>query len=115
MAIPLIYLSARAAFAAIDREMEDNARVMGANRLQVFWHVSLPLALRGLASGLMLGFARALGEFGATLMVFGIQKRMNDDGLIPAGRRCRFRFIWITKTARWRGRSQRWRFCACSR
>ncbi len=80
VAIPLIYLPARSAFAAIDREMEDNARVMGANRLQVFWHVSLPLALRGLASGFMLGFARALGEFGATLMVFGIQERMNDDG-----------------------------------
>jgi molybdate transport system permease protein len=72
-AVPLLYLPTRAAFAAIDRDMEDMARVMGANRLQLFWHVSLPMARRGLASGLMLAFARALGEFGATVMVFGIR------------------------------------------
>ena len=46
---------------------------MGANRLQLFWHVSIPLARRGLFSGLLLAFARALGEFGATVMVFGWQ------------------------------------------
>ena len=73
VAMPLLYLPARAAFAAIDREMEDTARVMGANRLQLFWHVSLPIAMRGVTSGLMLAFARALGEFGATVMVFGIR------------------------------------------
>src|SRR6185436_16132013 len=44
---------------------------MGANPLQVFWHVSLPLARRSIASGLLLAFARALGEFGATVMVLG--------------------------------------------
>jgi molybdate transport system permease protein len=46
---------------------------MGATRLQLFWHVSVPLARRGLFSGLVLAFARALGEFGATMMVFGWQ------------------------------------------
>ena len=74
VALPLLYLPTRAAFAAIDRDMEDAARVMGATGRQLFWHVSLPLALRGLASGLMLAFARALGEFGATVMVFGIRQ-----------------------------------------
>ena len=44
---------------------------MGASRLQTFWHVSLPLARRGIFSGILLAFARALGEFGATIMVFG--------------------------------------------
>jgi molybdate transport system permease protein len=71
VALPLLYLPARSAFAAVDREMEDVARLMGASPLQVFWHVSLPLAGRGIASGLLLAFARALGEFGATVMVMG--------------------------------------------
>lgn len=73
VAMPLLYLPTRAALAGIDRDLEDVARVMGANRLQLFWYVSLPMASRGLASGLMLAFARALGEFGATVMVFGIR------------------------------------------
>lgn len=79
VAMPLLYLPTRAAFAAIERDMEDVARVMGANRFQLFWHVSLPMAMRGLFSGVMLAFARALGEFGATVMVFGI--RMNQTTL----------------------------------
>jgi molybdate transport system permease protein len=74
VALPLLYLPTRAAFAAIDRDLEDMARVEGANRLQVFWHVSLPMSLRGVTSGVMLAFARALGEFGATVMVFGIRE-----------------------------------------
>ena len=48
--------------------MEDIARLFGANRFQSFWHVSLPLARRGIASGLVLGFARALGEFGGDVL-----------------------------------------------
>jgi len=69
--VPLLYLPARASFAGVDREMEDVARLFGANRLQIFWHVSLPLARRGITSGLLLAFARARGEFGATMMVLG--------------------------------------------
>ena len=49
--------------------------MMGAGPLSVFWHVSLPLARRGIFSGLLLAFARALGEFGATVMVLGDQER----------------------------------------
>jgi molybdate transport system permease protein len=73
VALPLLYIPAKAAFASVDREMEDTATLLGANRLQLFWHVSLPLARRGIVSGLILGFARALGEFGATVMVFGMK------------------------------------------
>jgi len=73
VALPMLYMPAKAAFATVERELEDMARSMGANRLQLFWHVSIPLARRGLISGILLAFARALGEFGATIMVFGWQ------------------------------------------
>lgn len=71
VAMPMLYVPAKAAFAGVDRELEDMARSLGANRLQLFWHVSIPLARRGLISGVLLTFARSLGEFGATIMVFG--------------------------------------------
>jgi molybdate transport system permease protein len=71
VSFPLLYLPAKAAFASVDSEFEDIAALMGANRWQVFWHVALPIARRGIVSGQMLAFARALGEFGATVMVFG--------------------------------------------
>jgi len=72
VAMPLLYLPAKAAFASIEREMEDIAKLNGASGWQTFWLVSLPIASRGVASGLVLGFARALGEFGATVMVMGL-------------------------------------------
>ncbi|HEX3355430.1 MAG TPA: molybdate ABC transporter permease subunit [Tepidisphaeraceae bacterium] len=71
VSLPLLYLPAKAAFASVERELEEVARIMGANRLQILWYVSLPIARRGIISGLLLAFARALGEFGATVMVFG--------------------------------------------
>ncbi len=71
VSLPLLFLPAKAAFAGVDLELEEVARLMGANRWEIFWHVSLPLARRGIASGLLLAFARALGEFGATVMVLG--------------------------------------------
>jgi molybdate transport system permease protein len=71
VALPLLYLPAKAAFAQVDRELEDVATLMGASAFQTFWHISIPLARRGIASGLLLTFARALGEFGATVMVLG--------------------------------------------
>lgn len=74
VAFPLLLMPARAAFAGVDRELEEIARLMGANRLQVFLQISLPLASRGIAAGLLLAFARALGEFGATVMILGIQE-----------------------------------------
>jgi molybdate transport system permease protein len=73
VALPLIYLPAKAGFAGVEREFEDMARLFGAGRWQVFAHVALPLARRAIVSGIVLGFARALGEFGATVMVFGWQ------------------------------------------
>jgi molybdate transport system permease protein len=71
VSLPLLYLPAKAAFAAVDPDMQANARIMGASAFQVFWHISFPLALPGIASGLLLAFARAIGEFGATTMVMG--------------------------------------------
>jgi molybdate transport system permease protein len=71
VALPLLYLPARSAFASVERDLEDVARLSGANPLHVFWHVSLPMARKGLAGGIILAFARSLGEFGATVMVLG--------------------------------------------
>ena len=73
VAMPLVYLPSRAAFASIDGDLVDAARTLGADRWQLAWHVHLPLARRGVAAGVLLGFARAIGEFGATLMVLGWQ------------------------------------------
>ena len=73
VALPLLYLPTRAALAGVDRELEDVATLLGATRWQRLWHVTFPLARRGIASGVLLAFARAAGEFGATIMVLGIQ------------------------------------------
>ena len=70
-AFPLFLLPARGAFESIDPALEDVARLLGRNELSVFVAVTLPLAWRGLAAGMVLAFARALGDFGATLMVAG--------------------------------------------
>ena len=70
-AFPLFLLPARGAFEAIDPALEDVARLLGRSELSVFLAVTLPLAWRGLAAGIVLAFARSLGDFGATLMVAG--------------------------------------------
>ncbi|HEV2861737.1 MAG TPA: molybdate ABC transporter permease subunit [Pyrinomonadaceae bacterium] len=70
-ALPLMVKTARAAVASVDTEYEDAARTLGKSEWQVFRRVTLPLASRGLAAGGVLAFARALGDFGATLMVAG--------------------------------------------
>jgi len=70
-AFPLFLLPARGAFEAVDPALEDVARLLGRSELSVFLAVTLPLAWRGLAAGIVLAFARALGDFGATLMVAG--------------------------------------------
>jgi molybdate transport system permease protein len=69
--LPLMVQTARAAFEEVEPEVEDAARVDGATEWQVWWYVTLPLARRGILAGLILSAARALGEFGATLMVAG--------------------------------------------
>ena len=71
VAFPLVYKSARTAFEGVSRSYEDASRVLGKNEVQVFFLVTFPLAIRGILAGSMLAFARALGEFGATLMVAG--------------------------------------------
>lgn len=71
VAFPLVYKAARAAFEGVDAQYEQAARVLGQSEWTVFARVTLPLAMRGILAGAMLAFARALGEFGATLMVAG--------------------------------------------
>ena len=67
MAFPLLVRTIRLSFEAIDRRLEDAAATLGANRLWVFLTVTLPLALPGVIAGMVLCFAKALGEFGATI------------------------------------------------
>ncbi|CAB3703764.1 MULTISPECIES: molybdate ABC transporter permease subunit [Achromobacter] len=71
VAFPLVFKSARAAFENVDGQLENAARVLGVGEAGVFFRVTLPLAARGIAAGVLLAFARALGEFGATLMIAG--------------------------------------------
>lgn len=70
-ALPLISKAARAALESVDVRLIGAARTLGASNLRAFFSVSLPLARRGITAGIMLGFARALGDFGVTLMVAG--------------------------------------------
>ena len=71
VAFPLVFKPARAAFEAVDTELEQAARVLGVSEISIFFRITLPLAWRGILAGVLLAFARALGEFGATLMVAG--------------------------------------------
>ena len=71
VAFPLVFKSARAAFENVEPTLEQAARVLGLSEAAVFFRVTLPLAWRGILSGTLLAFARATGEFGATLMVAG--------------------------------------------
>ena len=71
VAFPLVFKPARAAFEAVDGQLEQAARILGMKEAAVFFRITLPLAWRGIMAGLLLAFARALGEFGATLMVAG--------------------------------------------
>ena len=63
--------AARAAIAEVDPALENAARTLGSSEPEVLWRVTLPLARRGILAGLVLGATRALGEFGATLMIAG--------------------------------------------
>ena len=71
VALPLVYKASRAAFEGVEHQYEQAARVLGKSEFEVFIRVTLPLAWRGILAGAMLSFARAMGEFGATLMVAG--------------------------------------------
>ncbi|MDO3412336.1 molybdate ABC transporter permease subunit [Saccharibacillus sp. CPCC 101409] len=71
VAFPLIYRTTVTGFEAVDRDLEDAGRSIGANEWQVFRHITLPLIFPSLKTAYVLGFARSLGEFGATLMIAG--------------------------------------------
>ena len=71
MSFPLLVRSARVAFEEVNPRLEQIARTLGAGEWRVFFTITAPLAARGIAAGMILSFARALGEFGATIMVAG--------------------------------------------
>lgn len=71
VSFPLVFKPARAAFESIDPRLEQAGRALGVNEAGIFIRITLPLAARGIMAGIMLGFVRALGEFGATLMIAG--------------------------------------------
>jgi molybdate transport system permease protein len=78
MSLPLFVRAARTAFEEVDVKFEQLARTLGAGEWRVFFTITLPLARRGVLAGTLLAFARALGEFGATIMVAGnIQGQTN--------------------------------------
>src|SRR5258706_6200300 len=71
MSLPLLVRSARVAFEEVNPRLEQIGRTLGAGNFRVFCTITLPLASRGIVGGMILAFARALGEFGATIMVAG--------------------------------------------
>ncbi len=71
VSFPLMYRAALGAFSQIDSLLLDVAKLEGASEIAVFWYIALPLAMPGILAGTVLTFARALGEFGATLMLAG--------------------------------------------
>jgi molybdate transport system permease protein len=71
MSFPLLVRSTRVAFEEVNPRLEQIARTLGASDWRVFFTISMPLARRGIVAGMILAFARALGEFGATIMVAG--------------------------------------------
>ena len=71
VSFPLMYRTARGAFEQIDGNLLNAGRTLGAGEMRIFWRLAVPLAWPGIAAGTVLSFARALGEFGATLMVAG--------------------------------------------
>ena len=71
VAFPLVYRTVRASFEQIDGSVLDAARTIGLSEQAIFFRIMMPMAAPGAAAGTILGFARALGEFGATLMIAG--------------------------------------------
>jgi molybdate transport system permease protein len=71
VAFPLMYQTTRGAFEQIEPNIENAARTLGASEWSVFWRVTVPMAWPGIMAGIILSFARSLGEFGATLMLAG--------------------------------------------
>lgn len=71
VSFPLMYRAARGAMEQIDNNLYDAAKTLGVSDFEIFWRVTVPIALPGILGGTVLAFARALGEFGATMMISG--------------------------------------------
>lgn len=71
VSIPILYQNMKLALDSVDKSCIESARVMGASELQVLIYIILPLSLKGILAGIILGFGRGFGEFGATIMVAG--------------------------------------------
>jgi molybdate transport system permease protein len=71
VSLPLVFKAARSSFESVEHNLEKAARTLGLSEAAIFFRVSFPLAWRGILAGTMLAFARATGEFGATLMIAG--------------------------------------------
>jgi molybdate transport system permease protein len=104
MAFPLVVRAIRIGIEDVDRKVEESASTLGANPLWVFLTVTLPLALPGLLAGLLIGFAKALGEFGATItFVSNIPGETRTLALAiytqlerPGGEAAATRLIWLS-------------------
>lgn len=71
ISFPLMYRSAKSAFEQVDQNIIYAGKTLGLSEVTIFWRIKMPMAFPGVASGGILAFARALGEFGATLMIAG--------------------------------------------
>ncbi|ATD55129.1 molybdate ABC transporter permease subunit [Clostridium chauvoei] len=69
--IPIMYQSIKTSILSVDKEVKEAAMICGANNFQIFTRIILPLSKRGILTGILLSFARAFGEFGATILVAG--------------------------------------------
>jgi molybdate transport system permease protein len=116
MSFPLLVRTARLALEGVNPRFEQVARTLGAGPWRVFWTITLPLAARGLVAGAVLAFARALGEFGATIMVAGfipgrtatlalsiyhlVQLSRDDEawGLLAISVTLAFGALWLSET-----------------
>ncbi|MDO8578699.1 MAG: molybdate ABC transporter permease subunit, partial [Dehalococcoidales bacterium] len=121
MSFPLMYMTTRGAFEQVDSHLEDAARTLGASEWRVFWSVTLPLAWSGVAAATVLSLARALGEFGATLMLagnipgktttipvaiyFSIQAGDMNQALILVGIVLVIAFAALAAVAYWKGKT----------
>ncbi len=125
MSLPLVVRTARVAFEEVDPRLEGMARTLGLGPLRSFLQVTLPLAKRGLAAAAVLGFSRALGEFGAAIVVAGnipgktqtlalaifseMQVGRDDDAMVLVGITVVLAFaaLWVTESLLRRGRVRR--------
>ncbi len=121
MSFPLMYVTARGAFEQVEPNIEKAARTLGASEWRVFWTVTLPLAWPGVAAATVLALARAMGEFGATLMLagnipgrtatipvaiyFAIQAGDNTQALILVAIVLVFSFLSLWAVAYWKGKN----------